>query len=222
MFLNDAATIFAASFIYMHILLSTAYFPPIAWMGIFVNQPSVLIDLWETYPKQSYRNRCRIATSLGVLDLNLPVKKPNGNQTKSKDILIDYQQKWQQLHWKSIKTAYESAPYFLYYQDDIEEIVFTNHSHLHLLNETAILRISKLLGFENPVYYTADFIKPLTHHSDFRFSIHPKSPQFIPTPKYYQTFDEKTGFLGNLSVLDLLFHLGPEAAIYLSKLKMDI
>lgn len=214
--------LFLPHLFFMTTLLSTAYFPPISWMALLLQAPAASIDLWETYSKQSYRNRCQISTSLGVLDLNIPVKKPNGNQTKTKDILIDYQQKWQLLHWKSIKTAYQSAPFFIYYQDEIEALIFGNYSHLYLLNEAIIRKFLTINGSNSLINYTSDFITPNSHESDFRFSIHPKKPNLWPTPKYYQTFEDKIGFTENLSVLDLLFNLGPEIPEYLRHFKFHV
>lgn len=201
-------------------LLSTAYFPSISWMALFSQRKEVLIDLFETYPKQSYRNRFSIATSHGILNLSVPVKKPMGNRSKTNEIIIDYQQKWQSLQWKSIKTAYQSAPFFLYYQDEIEELIKKEYPSLKEMNETIILELASLMGINSSLKYTNDFIPLENPDEDFRFSIHPKLDSPFQIKPYYQVFDEQHGFFKDLSSLDLLFNLGPESIAYLESLAL--
>ena len=106
------------------ILLSTAYFPSISWIAVALQSVRVEIEIHETYLKQTYRNRCNIATASGILSLTVPVKRVNGNHTKTADIQIDNSEKWQNLHWKSIITAYNKSPYFLFYRDLFEPVFF--------------------------------------------------------------------------------------------------
>lgn len=202
-------------------LLSTAYFPSVSWMALFSQRKEVCIDLLETYPKQSYRNRCHIATSHGVMKLSVPIKKLQGNKSKTKDIVIDYQQKWQQLHWRSIQTAYQSAPFFLYYQDDIEGLIKYEYSSLNEMNEKIIQELAVLLGIQSKINYTHDFIPTENREEDFRFNIHPKKDSPFLIQPYYQTFSNQHGFLMDLSTLDLLFNLGPESIAYLESLPLN-
>lgn len=199
------------------ILLSTAYFPPISWMSLLYQHQEIVIDLNETYPKQTFRNRCQIATTNGLMDLSVPIKKPNGNQTKTKETQIDYQQNWPLLHWKSIKTAYQSSPFFLYYQDEVEALFHKKHETLFELNEQIIQEISSLIGFSAKINYSAEFIHLDTLKDDYRFSIHPKKNNPFIMESYHQVFEEKFGYLENLSILDLLFNEGPESIYILEK-----
>lgn len=202
-------------------VISTAYFPPIIWMAFLHQKKNISIDAKETYPKQTFRNRCQIATANGLMNLSIPVKKPNGNQTISEDIQIEYQENWPLQHWKSIKTAYDSSPFFLYYQDDIEELLKKNYNSLIELNETIIKELTSLMNLDIEVKYTSDFEEIIPNKTDLRFDIHPKKKLQINFPKYYQTFDDKLGFLPNLSILDLLFNLGPESILYLESINLD-
>lgn len=199
------------------VLLSTSYFPSISWLALLYQNKEVTVDLWETYPKQTYRNRCRIVTSNGLMELSIPVKKPNGNQSKTHDILLDDQQSWRQQHWKSIKNAYQSSPYFIYYEDGIQEIIESDINTLWKLNEALILYISNQINMDYNINYSADFIEE-TNQKDFRCKIHPKHQEIIDYPPYYQVFDDKIGFQPGLSSLDLLFNMGPEALLYLDNL----
>lgn len=201
-------------------VLSTAYFPPIIWMAYLYQKKEILIDTHETYAKQSYRNRTQIATATGAMNLSIPVKKPNGNQTKTFNIQVDTHQKWASLHWKSIKTAYQSAPFFLFYQDEIEAILKKKFHTLIDLNEHITKELASMIGFQADFKYSEDFIALENAENDFRFHIHPKKQLAIEFPPYYQIFDEKHQFIPNLSILDLLFNLGPESISYLESLKL--
>lgn len=199
------------------ILFSTTYFPPISWLALLYQNQQARIDLWETYPKQSYRNRCRIATSNGVMDLSIPVKKPNGNASKTKEISFDEKQDWRKQHWKSIKNAYQSTPFFIHYEDAIQEVLFKEYEHLWQLNHAIILLLCEEIDIDSQISYTSDFIEE-PKEPDIRFLIHPKKEQLTDFPPYYQVFDDKLGFIPDLSSLDLLFNLGPESLIYLDQL----
>lgn len=202
-------------------LLSTAYFPPIIWMAYLHQKENISIDAKESYPKQTFRNRCQIATANGLMNLSIPVKKPNGNQTLSQDIQIEYQEKWALQHWKSIKTAYESSPFFLYYQDEIEELLKKKYDSLIELNETIVKELKSLMNLDIEMKYTEGFAPINPQNIDLRFDIHPKKNLKVKYPKYYQTFDDKLGFIPNLSILDLLFNLGPESILYLESINLD-
>jgi hypothetical protein len=205
------------------ILLSTAYFPPISWIASVIQSESISIEIHETFPKQTYRNRCNIATASGILGLTVPVKKTNGNHTKTEDILIDYSTGWQQLHWRSVVTAYNKSPYFLYYRDLLEPIFEKKHQSLVELNDELISLLLKALGCHSkkPVY-TREYFHEVDM-ADLRNTFHPKLNRTdhnpVAMPRYIQVFEEKLGFIPDLSIIDLLFNLGPEAHDYLGKIK---
>ncbi|OYT14894.1 MAG: hypothetical protein B7C24_15960 [Bacteroidetes bacterium 4572_77] len=159
------------------ILLSTAYFPPISYIALLFQHQEGQIDLWETYSKQTYRNRCYIASASGLMALSVPVKKPFGNKSITKDITIDYTENWQQTHWRSIKSAYQSSPFFLYYQDEIEAVFKEKHGSLHQMNAKILGVLLDLIGFDVPLKITEGFIKPAQESNDFRFS---RSEWFYP------------------------------------------
>ena len=206
------------------ILLSTAYLPPISWMASAIQSEQINIEIQETYPKQTYRNRCNIATASGVLGLTVPVKKTDGNHTKTANILIDYSTNWQQLHWRSIVTAYNKSPYFLYYRDLLEPVFAKKHQSLIDLNHELISLLLKIIDY-NPekLRYTQEYFHQV-EMVDFRNMFHPKLKRtdYNPAemPRYIQVFEEKLGFIPDLSMIDLLFNVGPEAADYLRKIKI--
>ncbi len=199
--------------------LSSSYFPPIEYMAHFVNNNKINIEVQETYPKQTYRNRCRIMTANGILDLSIPITKPSGNTSKTKDIKLLYQERWQINHWRAMVSAYSGSPFFLYYQDELESFFNVKENLLIDLNSSILQTLLELLEIDCEVNYTEEFIKPNTLLNDFRFSITPKknvNKNHFET--YTQVFSDKFSFCPNLSILDLIFNLGPESTEYLRKL----
>jgi hypothetical protein len=208
------------------ILLSTAFFPPVSWMAAALQSERVEIEIHETYPKQTFRNRCNIATSSGILSLTVPVNRVNGNHTKTCDIHIDNSKNWQLQHWRSIVTAYNKTPYFLYYRDLLEPLFVKQQQLLIHLNHEILYCLLKALQFKTiELSYSEQYeFKPEYH--DLRNSFHPKINQptglTIEFPRYMQAFEENNGFIPDLSILDLLFNLGPDASTYLATIKFSI
>lgn len=201
------------------VLLSIAYLPPISWMAVALQSGSIVLEIHETYPKQTFRNRCNIATASGILSLTIPVKRVNGNHTKTCEIQIDNSKNWQLLHWRSIITAYNKSPYFLYYRDSFEPIFLKQYELLVDFNRELLNVILNALKIKNiEILSTTEYeMKP--DFQDLRNSFHPKYPHRDVTynlTRYMQAFEEFHGFLPDLSIIDLLFNLGPDALPYLT------
>lgn len=205
------------------VLLSTAYLPPISWMAAALHSGSFELEIHETYPKQTFRNRCNIATSSGILSLTVPVKRINGNHTKTCDVHIDNSSNWQISHWRSILTAYNKSPYFLFYKDLIKIVYFNKHELLIDLNRELLIILLNALQIKIlDISYTSHY-KTNPDCLDLRNGFLPKSQnrQIIKyeLPRYIQAFESKHGYISDLSIIDLLFNLGPEAASYLADVK---
>lgn len=196
------------------ILLTTAYLAPIQYYSKLVQFDKVIIEAHENFIKQSYRNRCNIYGANGKLPLSIPIKKDKP-KTKIKDIRIDYDTNWRKLHWKSIESAYRSSPFFEFYQDDIRPFYDVKYTYLLDFNHDIQKIICEQLEIEPTVSFSEEYHTELDQSiCDFRDKIHPKKKfedsQFNPT-KYTQVFQDKHGFLPNLSIIDLLFNEGPNA-----------
>lgn len=215
--------IFAANQKFMpSLLLSTSYLPPVEYFAFIMRNGAATIEVQETYPKQTYRNRCHIATSGGLLALTVPVIKTNGNHTRTDEATISYHLPWNRTHWRSMEAAYNTSPYFLYYRDALEPIYYQHFSKLIDLNMRFLETMLDLLKIQVPVSFSTTYIPHESAKDDFRFDIHPKKPPClcpaIKFPHYTQVFDEQWGFLPNLSIVDLLFNMGPDAHDYLQQL----
>jgi hypothetical protein len=199
----------------MEALLSTTYFGPIQWYQKLYRAEHVQIEQWESFQKQTYRNRCLIATTNGIQALTFPIER--GTSPLIKDIRISDHGNWRHLHWNALQSAYGESPFFPYYQDDIRPFFEKRWDYLLEFNEAIREKMCELIDIQPKVSYTEGYVSsPII--KDFRSAINPKHPEpdadFTPKP-YYQVYQQKQGFLPNLSILDLLFNMGPESIFYL-------
>ncbi len=206
------------------VLLSTAYLGPIQYYTKLVSYRKIFIEYCESYLKQSYRNRTIVIAANGPLQLTLPIL--NGPRAKGpvRDQQLSYDFPWQQMHWRGIISAYNNSPYFEYYADDLAPF-YNLKKWKYLLDFNLEIQntVLKTINFPVGITYTSDYV-PLGEvppgTDDFRYSIHPKQHKqttdnrFVVNP-YTQVFNEKWGFIPNLSILDLLFNEGPDAIGYL-------
>lgn len=200
-------------------ILSTAYFPPIEYFYLLQKFENIVIEAEETYPKQTYRNRCIIYSEKGKLTLTAPVSKPFGKQTKTKDIEIFNEDRWQTNHWRAIFSAYQNSPYFLYYKDDLEIFFTKKANNLLTWNLEITETLCKLIGIKTKFEFSEEFVKTGSFENDYRFDISPKIPALHQHfPNYIQVFSDRHGFIENLSIIDLLFNLGPDTLNYLKKM----
>jgi len=203
------------------ILLPTAFFPPVSYFVHMIRSNAIYIEQMETFPKQTFRNRCEIMTEAGKASLVVPVTKPQGNHTLTKNVEICYREPWNRNHWKTLQTGYRSSPFFNYYTDILEQLFETQETSLINNNHSILKIIIALLGIELSIQFTQDYEKKPQGMHDLRSEISLiKSPLFYKFPPYPQVFEHKFGFIPNLSILDLLFNVGPEAGRYLEGIVM--
>ena len=204
------------------ILLSSHYFPCISYFACLVSSNRSVIDFGEHFIKQSYRNRCLIYSANGVLPLSIPVVK-NG-KTPMNEVGLDINSDWKTLHWRAIRSAYNSSPFFEFYSDDLKEVFFTEYASLVEFNSCLLLHICNEIGISIRFETSSVYIDPKNTDLDLRVLLNPKSKYDIALdfPRYIQIFEGKHGFIENLSILDLLFHEGPETLSYLKRLDLNL
>jgi len=203
-------------------VLPLAYLAPVEYFSILAGCDSVLIEQYDSYHKQTYRNRCRILGANGPQDLIIPVVKNSGVKTLVKDVEIDYSTRWQANHWRSLFSAYNSSPFFEFYTDEFCLFYEKKWRFLADFNMQFLELICELTGIESKIELTTDFIANYNEIPDYRFTITPKniiSEQVsdIRFERYQQTFGDKFGFVPNLSIADLLFNEGPRSETVIKK-----
>ena len=203
------------------VILNTTYFPPVQYLACVNRYDEVGIEQWESYGKQSYRNRCEILSANGILSLTVPVKKTNEVKFLTKEACIDYSTRWQKLHFKGIESAYKNSPYYDYYVEDFIPFFEKKEKYLLDLNTAILETVLGILQIRRSLVFTTDYQTYPEEVCDMRGVIHPKPARqekednLFKAKPYTQTFADRFPFAPDLSILDLLFNTGPEAVDYL-------
>lgn len=205
------------------LLLSTAYAPPISYFAKLYEYQGKEIGLeaQEHYLKQSYRNRCRILSPNGVQALTIPVEQFLSLKTKIRDVRISEHGSWRHLHAQALRTAYGASPFFEYYADELLPFYERRYSFLWDFNEELLRVLTRQLQLEVSWSATEEFADPAEESPDtcdLRYVIHPKKRHSVAglmRPPYYQLYQDRFGFVEELSILDLLFEMGPESLLIL-------
>ena len=200
----------------MNAVLHPTYFPSISHFVVMAQSENITFEIEDNFQKQTNRNRTYIYSPNGIQLLNIPIKHSKENRQKTKDIRIDKDFDWQKQHFKSFEAAYRSSPFFEFFEDDIRPIFEKKHEFLLDLNFEALEIVFKCLRMKVEYSETTEYFHEVDHNTsrDFRHLVEGKKDT-SEFGKYTQVFDDKFGFINNLSVLDLLFNEGKYAIDYL-------
>ena len=202
----------------MEIVLHPAYFPNI-YNFAHILKYDVIWEVFDNFQKQTYRNRCYIATDTGPLLLSIPVKHQKGQGRQLyRDTQIDYSFPWRRDHWRSLTTAYRSSPFFEFYEDDFLPLFTDSYTGLMEFNLATIKLSCELMNVDFPKRQTTSYRPVIDDLADGRNLVVSKGNYPQEIPPYIQVFSDRLGFLPDLSILDLLFNLGTEASSYLKQL----
>lgn len=199
-------------------LLPAFYLPPVSWFAEFLDDSKIVFEQFENFPKQTFRNRANIYGANGRLSLIIPISH-NGKRA-FKDIEISNAENWKNLHWKSIKTAYQSSPYFEFYEDKIKAVFDCEETSLLKFNLNALKIILSILKTEKAYSLNNEYIKE-PEQQNFREKFSAKTVSEYTMNEYYQTFSDKLGFEKDLSILDLLCNKGPESLTYIKSINTN-
>ena len=195
------------------IILPTSYFGPIPYYSILVKSDDYVLEKHENFIKQTVRSRCIINSSSGKLNLSIPRSRKNSSKTKIKDIRICYNEPWQKIHLRSIITCYNSSPFFDYYKEKISKIFDVKEKFLIDFSLKSHLLVMDFLKLNQNINYTKVF-EIINNSTDYRnYDFFSKKDY-----KYDQVYFTKNDFIKDLSVLDLIFNLGPESIDFLKKI----
>lgn len=205
----------------MQLLLPSQYLAPVGAYAYLFAAERVVEDRGEFYIKQTYRNRCYIAGPQGVQSLIVPVDRKGLAHSPMRDVRISEHGNWRHVHWTALVSAYESSPYFEYYADDFRPLYERSFRYLVDFNEALHRLVCELLSFTPQMSVSDEYVADSTGWTDLRQLLSPKLPiaslERFQSVDYYQVFASRLGFLPNLSIVDLLFNLGPESRLILRK-----
>ena len=200
----------------MELEIFSSYIPNVATLAVLAKQECVNIQTQAFYQKQTYRNRTQIAGANGVLNLSIPIEKGvKGTRLVDQDVMISYDEMWQNNHWKSFVSAYQSSPFFEFYQDELEAVFFKKQKKLLDFNMDILQLIMDWLELDTQIKISTE--QPL-YNPTGEALISAKKATSLHLPKYIQVFESKLGFISNLNALDLICCLGPESPSYLKKI----
>jgi hypothetical protein len=186
-------------------ILPIAYFPSVHYLKEYFSEETTHLEIYENFVKQTIRNRCEILSGNGVLRLSIPLNHSSGMKIKTKDIRIDFGKSWQINHWKAIKSAYASAPYFEDYEQQINQILLAKDVFLIDKNH----RILEFLFSILEINRTIDYTKIYTDQTDRDYRNTDFLKNSFVMKKYQQVFSYGNEFRSNLSMIDLLMNEGP-------------
>lgn len=202
------------------LILPSAYMAPVQYYAHLYTAGQAVEDRGEHFIKQTYRNRCCIATPDGPLPLTVPIVRENATRTPMHQIRLSDHGNWRHMHWNALQSAYDSSPFFMYYADELREVFEKPFTYLVDFNEALENLFLDFLSLPQGIEVSHDYIAaPPAGSTDLREALSPKAPAgsdplFRPVP-YYQVFASRTGFIPNLSIADLLFNMGPESRLVL-------
>nr|WP_321408947.1 WbqC family protein [uncultured Carboxylicivirga sp.] len=202
-------------------IIPLTYLGPIQLFAHLQEGDHVIVEQHCSYERKSYRNRCNIIAANGPLSLSVPVINQKNVKIKTRDALISYDTDWQKQHWRSISSAYNSSPFFEYYADDFQPFYEQKFDSLVDYNMRLFQTILSTLELNISITLSSEYVQNTDNIQDLRFLISPKHKPVYDTDfkivNYWQVFAQKHGFIANMSILDLIFNMGPEATIILAQ-----
>lgn len=191
-----------------------------AYFALLLRYPKIGIEQQENYQKGSYRNRCHLAGPNGLLRLSIPLVGGKNRQQPIQEVRMGKEENWPIHHWRSIQSAYGKTPFFEHYAPDLYPLFQQAPDLLFDWNKQLLLQIIEALDLPVSLEWSAEYQKEVAEDTlDLRNTIQPKADisPYYHSPPYPQAFLEKHGFLPNLSILDLLFCMGPQSVEILEK-----
>ncbi|NJW51601.1 WbqC family protein [Salinimicrobium oceani] len=198
------------------LLVHPTYFGPISQYIAMFKAKEIIFENEDNYQKQTYRNRMYIYGANGKLLLNIPIKHTGNksNHQKYKDVRVENSFPWQSQHWKSLETVYRTSPFFEFYEDEFQPLYQKKFEFLMDFNYQCLELALDCLQTEITSGKTTEFILHPQNITNGRPLVDAKRTQMKISP-YPQVFQEKFGFINDLSIIDLIFNEGPNALNYL-------
>jgi hypothetical protein len=201
------------------IIQETQIFGPIGIFAHYLNKNEIIVEKHENYQKRSFRNRYDILTTNGVLRLTIPLCKGKNNKMPITEVKIAYDDNWVDIHLQTLRSAYGKSPYFEFYFDGLEKIFAKKRCLLFDFNMECMSFIFSKLKLTKKISTSNSYEPQYDNLVDLR---NKKWDDSQDHSSYVQVWEDKFGFTPNLSILDLLFCMGPESISYLRKIEQKI
>lgn len=200
------------------ILLDCQYAAPISYYALCMHASEVYIEAHEYFVKSSNRNRCYIAGANGLQLLSIPIHLGKSHKQLYKEVQCANDIDWQKNHWQSLCSSYNRSPYFEFYEAELAHFYKQKADSLFDFNLALFKKICHLLKIQIDIHFTENYQVNYDTLLDYRFLY--RELKYEPDiPEYTQVFGDRHGFLEDISILDLLFNLGPDAIKYLIDLE---
>ena len=203
----------------MKIIIEAQFLPPVEAFGYFSKAKTIYLEAHENYQKRSYRNRCFLLNQGGKFVFSLPLEKGKNQKQPIKKIKIAQNQDWINMLQKHMQSAYGKRPFFDFYKDEIFELIIQHQRNLFDLNKSLLTHVFKLFNWEKEILETTEYLDQYpTDYCDLRNIFSPVKKNIdinTSTYRYPQVFEYKHGFTSKLSIVDLIFNLGPESVDFL-------
>ena len=206
------------------LLLHPSYFGPVSQFVAIAKADELIFENEDNYQKQTYRNRMYIYGANGKLLLNIPIKHigDKSSHQKYKDVRIENNFDWQKQHWKSLQTVYRTSPFFEFYEDDFLPLYSRKYEFLMEFNYACLDLVLECLQIDKEYSKTKEFILKPQDLTDGRSLVKAKGERKFVLEPYTQVFKNKFGYLNDLSIVDLVFNEGPNAANYLQNQELKL
>ena len=197
----------------MNIIIDNQCFPCTEYIKEVTEYKNIELELYDVFKKMSFQNRYIIAGANNLINLTVPIAGGREQKTLMKEVRIDNSTNWQMKHWRSLTSAYNKAPFFEFYSQDVKRLLFSNEEFLFRFNLKVLEWIFIILKIDSAINFTESFIAHYEDATDYRNYFLPRSFQNSTNNflSYSQVFENRLGFQPNLSILDLLFCEGPNA-----------
>ncbi len=206
----------------MELVIDLHFLPCLEYFSALIAADKVYLENQESYVKGSFRNKSYIVTSNGKQRLSIPLKRGKHQQKNIQEVEISNSEDWQRQHWKSIKTAYENAPYWEDYSEEVSTLLLRQSETLWEYNLNLLQGLMDILQLDISITFTEEYQKEHVGKLDLRQKLLPKNESYaipnIKTIPYEQVFEDRQEFIPNACILDLLFCKGPVAGLILERM----
>jgi hypothetical protein len=206
-----------------YLLSSAIPFPPLSWWRLALRTGNILLDPQEYYQKMSFRNRYYLAGPQGKQLLSLPLEKGRNQRLPMNQVRMDTVSRWKINHWRTLVSLYGRSPFFEHFSETIQSLFQDDYEMLFDWNLKALELVSRLFNWDIRISEAESFQKSYPeNYIDIRHRFLPK--KLFPDPaRYHQVFEDRTGFIADCSILDLLFCEGLQGgSLLLSPAPMEL